>query len=57
MDSFMVDITNIKNIQIGTDIFIWDNVNITIENVAKNCNTINYEILSNLAPRVVKEFI
>lgn len=57
MDSFMVDITDLTDAKIGTDVYIWDNVNITIEKVAENCNTINYEILSNLAPRVVKEFI
>jgi len=57
MDSFMIDITDLRDIQIGTDVYIWDNKNITIEDVAKKCNTINYEILSGIAPRVVKEFI
>ena len=57
MDSFMVDITNLHDVQIGTDVYIWDNKNITIEDIAENCGTINYEILSRLAPRVVKEFL
>ena len=57
MDSFMIDITGFKDIKVGTDVYIWDNENITLEDVAKECGTINYEILSGLAPRVVKEFI
>ena len=57
MDSFMIDITDFENVKVGTDVYIWDNENITIEDIAKECNTINYEILSRLAPRVVKEFI
>jgi len=57
MDSFMVDITDLPSVQIGDDAYIWDNHLITIEDVSKACGTINYEILANLAPRVVKEFI
>jgi len=57
MDSFMVDITDLENVNIGDDVYIWDNKLITIEDIATACNTINYEILSNLAPRVIKEFI
>ncbi len=57
MDSTMVDITDIKNVEVGEDVYIWDNINIMLEEVAEKCNTINYEILSRLAPRVVKEFL
>lgn len=57
MDSFMVDITNISNVNIGSDVYIWDNDMVRLEDVANDCGTINYEILSRLAPRVKKEFI
>ena len=57
MDSFMIDVTDFEDIKVGTDVYIWDNKNITIEDIARKCGTINYEILSRLAPRVVKEFI
>lgn len=57
MDSFMIDITNFEDVNVGTDVYIWDNKNITMEDIATDCGTINYEILSRLAPRVVKEFI
>jgi len=57
MDSFMVDITDIKSVEVGDYVYLWDNENITLEDVAKGCQTISYEILSRLAPRIVKEFI
>ena len=57
MDSFMIDITDFEDVKVGTDVYVWDNKNITMEDVARDCGTINYEILSGLAPRVVKEFI
>lgn len=57
MDSFMADVTGIANAQIGDDVWIWDNKNITLEEVAKKCNTINYEILSTISARVPREFV
>jgi alanine racemase len=56
MDGLMVDITDIPDAVIGTDAYIWDNEKITIEDIARKCGTINYEILSNIAPRVIKLF-
>ena len=55
MDSFMIDVTNIKNVKIGDEVFIWDNKIITLEEVAKQCETINYEILSTISNRVVRK--
>lgn len=55
MDSFMIDVTNIKNVKIGDEVFIWDNKIITLEEVAKQCDTINYEILSTISNRVVRK--
>jgi len=57
MDSFMVDVTDIDDIKIGTDVYIWDNKNIKLEDVSKNCDTINYEILSTISDRVVRKYI
>lgn len=56
MDSCMVDITDLENVEIGTDVYIWDNNLIKVEDVAKICNTINYEILSNISYRVIRKF-
>lgn len=57
MDSFMVDVTDIEDVQVGDDVIIWDNENITLEELAKKCNTINYEILSTIGVRVPRKFI
>ena len=57
MDSFMVDVTDLENISIGDEVYIWDNKNITLEDVAKKCDTINYEILSTIGKRVPRKFI
>lgn len=57
MDSFMVDVTDLENVNIGDDVYIWDNKNITLEDIAKKCDTINYEILSTISKRVPRKFI
>lgn len=56
MDSFMADVTELTNVEIGDDVWIWDNENITLEDVAEQCNTINYEIMSTISSRVPREF-
>lgn len=55
MDSCMIDVTNIENVEIGTQVYIWDNENIKLEDIAKQCNTINYEILSTISDRVERK--
>lgn len=57
MDNLMVDVTEISDVKIGDDVYIWDNNLIKIEDVAQKCGTISYEILAKIAPRVVKKFI
>ena len=56
MDSFMIDVTDFDNVQIGDDVYIWDNEIITLEDVASLCDTINYEILSTVSSRVPRVF-
>ena len=57
MDSAMIDVTNIANVEEGTDVYIWDNKNITLEDIASKCNTINYEIISCISERVPRIFV
>ena len=57
MDSFMVDVTNIPNVKVGDDVYIWDNENILVEDLARQENTINYEILSTISNRVPRQCI
>jgi alanine racemase len=57
MDSFMVDVTDIKGIKLGDEVVLWDNENITLDDLAKKCDTINYEILCTIGVRVPRKFI
>ena len=57
MDNFMVDVTHIKDIKIGDEVIIWDNKNITLEEIANKCDTINYEILCTIGKRVRRKYI
>lgn len=57
MDNFMVDVTEIENIKIGDEVILWDNEHITIEEIAKKCNTINYEILCDISKRIPRKYI
>ncbi len=57
MDSCMIDVTDLEDVRIGEDVYIWDNENITLEEVAKMCGTINYEIMCTISERVPRVFI
>jgi len=49
MDYTMVDVTDINPpVLAGDEVFIFDNINMTIEEMAKLCETIGYEILTNI---------
>ena len=55
MDSAMVDVTNI-DAKINDEVYIWDNINQSLDDVAKVCKTINYEIMSSISDRVKRVF-
>ena len=57
MDSFMVDVTELEDVELGDEVIIWDNENIRLEELAEECDTINYEILSTIGERVPRKFI
>lgn len=57
MDSFMADVTELNDVKLGDEVVIWDNKNITLEQLAEKCNTINYEILCTISDRVPRKFI
>lgn len=56
MDSFMADVTELDNVSVGDDVYIWDNKIITLEEIAKKCDTINYEIMCTISDRVPRIF-
>lgn len=57
MDDFMVDVTDIPNIKVGDEVIIWDNENITLNEIATLCDTINYEILCTIGKRVTRKYL
>lgn len=57
MDMIMVDVTDIKNVKLGDEVIIFDDKNITVENMAKECGTINYEIISTVGNRVPRIYL
>lgn len=60
MDQFMVDVTNIRNVESGmlaTLIGKDGREEITIDEIAKICETINYEIVCSISNRVTRVYI
>lgn len=55
MDSCVIDVTDL-DVKVGDTVIIWDNKNITVEEIAQKCNTISYEILSTISERVERYF-
>ena len=57
MDSLMVDVTDINNVKVGDDVYIWDNNIIKVEDIGEAEETRNYEIISTISNRVPRIFI
>lgn len=57
MDSIMIDVTDIPNVNVYDDVYIWDNDILKLDDVSRWCDTINYEILSCISGRVTRIFI
>ena len=57
MDSFMCDVTEVEDVSVGDEVVIWDNENILLDDLANNCNTINYELMTCISERVPRIFI
>ena len=55
MDSCMIDITN-KDVKVDDDVYIWDNNTIKLDEIAKKCDTISYEILTSITDRVERKY-
>lgn len=56
MDSMMIDVTHLDEVNIGDIVYIWDNDKISLEDVADNLETINYEVISTISSRVPRVF-
>lgn len=56
MDLTMIDITEVHNAQEGDDVILFGKQN-PIEQLASVCNTIPYEILCRIAPRIKRNYL
>ena len=54
MDLTMIDVTNVKNIRIGSNITIFDDKNQTAKDIAKMIQTIPYDIVCGISKRVAR---
>ncbi|WP_094551717.1 alanine racemase [Petroclostridium xylanilyticum] len=60
MDQCMIDVTDVKNINIGDEVVIFgsrNGLNIPVEDIAKVLNTINYEVVCAVGKRVPRVYI
>lgn len=57
MDCFMADVSNIQGVKAGDEVYLWDNKTIMVEDIAKQYDTINYEVITGISSRVVREYI
>jgi len=51
MDMITVDITDVPEAHIGSPVELWGEL-VDIDDVARYCNTISYELYCRLTPRV-----
>lgn len=56
MDMCMVDLTDIEDVNEGDAVVLFDEVN-RVEDLAKACNTIPYEILTGISQRVKRVYV
>lgn len=57
MDGFMADVTELEDVSVGEDVYIWDNSNITLEEVAEMADSMNYEMMTTISYRVPRVFV
>ena len=58
MDQFMVDVSEIPNVEIGNEVILFGSEKISVDDAARHLNTINYEItclVSNRVQRIFKQ--
>ncbi|MBE6733287.1 MAG: alanine racemase [Ruminococcaceae bacterium] len=56
MDQFTVDISNIEGVEIGDEALLFGK-DLPVEEIAELSGTINYEIITNIAPRVPRVIV
>ena len=56
MDMMCIDLSSISQAEIGDEVILWGVEAVPIDNVAKQANTISYELLCQLNQRVTRQY-
>ncbi|MDB2705311.1 alanine racemase [Pseudomonadota bacterium] len=56
MDMIAVDLTDIKTVSIGDEVVLWGDKQLPVERIAAQANTIGYELVSQVNPRVKRDY-
>ena len=51
MDQIMIDVTDIEDVKIGDEVTLFGK-DLSVDGIASICDTINYEIICDISPRV-----
>ena len=57
MDQCMIDVTNVHNISIGDEVTLFGKDTITIDDIARQLHTINYEVSCTVSRRVPRVYV
>ncbi|MGL5206071.1 MAG: alanine racemase [Acidaminococcaceae bacterium] len=57
MDQFMIDVTDIENVEIGDEVLIFGSKELSADNVAEWTETISYEVLCAVSNRIPRVYI
>lgn len=56
MDMIAIDLTDISNVSMGNEVVLWGDMQLPIERIATQANTISYELVSQINPRVKRVY-
>lgn len=56
MDMIVIDLSSVWRAKVGSDVMLWGDGFVHIDNIAQQANTISYELLSQINGRVMREY-
>lgn len=57
MDMICIDLSSLNEIEVGQEVILWGDKELTVEQVAKQAKTIAYEMVCQVSPRVKRNYI
>lgn len=57
MDTICIDLSTVSEVRIGQEVTLWGEKQLPVEEVAKQANTIAYEMVCQVSPRVTRNYI